>query len=156
LICYDVTTRNAVFGRVGGENVVPHAVAGLFTYFRIFSDLFTPSGHEKFPAPQKLLYMVYEHASLGCSCLQLVALNCTKLQVVALRTCESKRFQHHKTPSTSCHLSSLRYLRLLRLKIRPPPLGSHPHSITPPLRLDPHRIYILCTSTCCLVAVRRA
>src|SRR3982751_1943316 len=66
--------------------------------FRIFSDFFTPFGHEKFPAPRKLLYMVYEHASPSCSCLQLVALNCTKLQVVALRTRESRRFQHHKTP----------------------------------------------------------
>src|SRR3954466_3208792 len=75
--------------------------------FHIFSHLFG-SFHsvrtERFPAPQKLLYIVYEHASLGCSCLQLVALNCTNLQVVALRTRESKRFQHYKTPSTSCHL----------------------------------------------------
>jgi hypothetical protein len=110
--------------------------------FHIFSHLFG-SFHsvrtERLPAPQKLLYMVYEHASLGCSCLQLVALNCTNLQVVALRTRESKRFQHHKTPSTSCHLSSLRFLRLLMLKIRPLVLGpaTH-HSIAPSLRLDPH------------------
>jgi hypothetical protein len=124
------------------ENVVPRHgcrdFSHLFASFRIFS---LRPDMKNSPCLKNSYIRCTSTPRLGCSCLQLVALNCTNLHVVALRTRESKRFQHHKTPSTSCHLSSLRYVRLLRLKIRPPALGAPTH--TPSLH---HSVWTLTAS----------